>query len=193
MSQAKHIFTKEEGDLGARNSRLSRKAYVRLEKTLAKMHLEKETITRILDTAKVALAQPGGVFLVGELLIDGLDRMGYFTPQASAPGGSSKPPASPAQQKAGAATNQFLTLLSKSLPPGLGDFFAFGANIGANAVNPSIGTIAGPLGAGVQNIVAPNLSAAFLRDGLFAICMVQALGGGQGIATLGTAALAALK
>ncbi len=138
---------------------------MRFEKYLAKLHLDSVTFTKIMDLAKVIIAQPGGVFLVGWLAIDGLQKIGYF---------GTPPAANSQQQQALSAAQSFLAGIAKNLPPGLSQAFQLGGSVGTS-------------------VASGNADADFLKGGLFAICMSQALGGGSGIATLGTAALAALK
>lgn len=180
MSQ-KHQFSKEETSLGVRNSRLSRRAELKLEKTLAKLHLESEAIQKILDLAKVVIAQPGGTFLVGWLLIDGLERIGYLGSTQSTPGEIQR-----------VTTSSSTPAWAKGALSYIDSFLK-----GAESI-PGIGAIANTLTGGSLTTLTGSPSpasqdAAFLKTSLFAICMTQALGGGQGIATLGTAALAALK
>jgi hypothetical protein len=141
---------------------------MKFEKYLAKLHLDSVTIGKVMELVKVIIAQPGGIFLVGWLTIDMLERIGYF---------GTVTPATPNQIAAGQKANDFISMLSKALPPGLSQAFQLGGAFGANVGTGNTGAV----------------DAAFLKTGLFSICMVQALGGGQGIATLGTAALAALK
>ena len=154
---------------------------MKLEKTLAKLHLERDTINKILDVAKVVIAQPGGTFLVGWLIIDGLERIGYLGSTQATPGAISQ-----------AANAQGTPAWAKGALSYIESFLK-----GAESI-PGIGAIANTLsGDAIGAVVgSPSLAsqdAAFLKTSLFAICMTQALGGGQGIATLGTAALAALK
>lgn len=189
--EGRHIFSKEEGGLGARNSRLSRKAWLRFEKKLAELNLEKETVSKVLELAKVVISQPGGVFLIGWLIIDGLERIGYFGSTGGSapatPGATSTTP--PVISPNGGFTQNFLAIF-ESLPggqqfvdvlSGVSGFVIPGSTLNKQGVN-------NPAGGG-----SGAADAAFLKTGLFAICLTQALGGGQGIATLGTAALAALK
>ncbi len=202
--EARHVFTKQEGGLGVKNSRLGRKAWMKFEQKLARLNLEKETVSKLLELAKVIIAQPGGVFLIGWLAVDGLERIGYFGSAGKAQASGTQTPASPktpasnsTAAKSSSAANSFINLIAQSLPPGLGDVFAFGGNAVSNAIAPGTGTASGQLGtdlSGLSGLVGTaNVDAAFLKTGLFVICLTQALGGGQGIATLGTAAIAALK
>ena len=88
---------------------------MKLEKQLAKLHLDSVTISKVLDVLKVVIAQPGGTFLIGWLAIDGLERIGYF--------GTTSSSLTPSQQQAAGAAQSFISGIAKSLPPGLAQVF----------------------------------------------------------------------
>ena len=186
MSQeGRHTFSKEEGELGVKNSRLGRKNWIKFEKQLAKLGLEKATIEKVLEIAKVVIAQPGGLFIIGSLLIDGLQRVGYF--------GATNPASSPAKTSSGSNQVQsiiggILNWIENPLASGLS---AGSGGLLSNPAQTQSNSLLGSLFAGTSS--PSNLTAELLQAEFFAICMTSALGGGQGIATLGTAALAALK
>lgn len=172
MSEGRHIFSKEEGGLGVRNSRLSRKAQMKLEKMLAKSHLDSVAIGKFMDILKVLIASPAGVFLGGYFLISIFDKLGFW-------GGKSTD-----QQKK--TYNAILDLTPEPLKSliSLANQIPGGSLLGDLGVTPLPGSPG-----------SPNASseAEWLKIGLFSICMMQAAGGGQGISTLATAAIAGTK
>lgn len=179
---ARHVFTPEEGELGVRSSKSSRRAQLKLEKKLAEMHLEGQTLSKVMDILKVILASPSGVFIVGSLAIDGLERIGYFGNTAEGSGNSS-------------GTNDLNKIKSQGGLQGgaityVQDFFKLFGDV--NPLIPIVNQLTG--GSLTGNTNAPgSLNAEILQGELFAICMAQALGGGQGISTLATSVIAGLK
>lgn len=144
---------------------MSRRDQAKLIKKLAKMDFDKTTVEKILEFFKVIVSSPPGLFLTGSLIIDGLEALGYFGATQST--GSN--------QVAQGAANAFLSGFTSVFPTGAKEF------------------LQGIITASGANVPPGRVTAAYLNSGLFIICLTEALGGGQGLSTLATAAISALK
>lgn len=166
---SKHQFTVDETLRGVHASVLSRRDQSKLIKKLAKMDFDKATVEKLIEVFKVLVSSPPGLFLTGSLIIDALEALGYF--------GSTKMTSSGSSQ--GSSFDQIFKGIFTSFP----------------GVPQFLEVVQSQLPGGTSNNVIPigRLNAGYLQAGLFTICTIQALGGGQGISTLATAAISALK
>lgn len=165
-NNGRHVFTAQETLEGVRASVMSRRDQAKLIKKLAKMDFDKTTVEKIVEFFKVIVSSPPGLFLTGSLIIDGLEALGYFGATENSTNNN---------QVAQGAANAFFQGFTSVFPTGAKEF------------------LQGIISTSGTNVPPGRVTAAYLNSGLFIICLTEALGGGQGLSTLATAAISALK